>query len=166
MIDAWIEWMETTRLSAAMLDSRWMWPLAEAVHFAGLVLLVGTVGLFDLRVLGLGRGIPAAAIHRLVPLGALGFVFSVATGVLFVFGSPDQYFYNAAFRWKLVFLGLMGANAAFFYAVPHRALAGLGAHDDAPRSAKVCVALSLTFLVAVMFCGRMLTFFRPVGGGF
>src|SRR5690606_39814686 len=70
--------METTRLSAAMLDSRWAWPLSEAVHFAGLVLLIGTVGLFDLRVLGLGRGIPPAAIHRLVKLGVLGFAFSAA----------------------------------------------------------------------------------------
>jgi len=166
VIDAWIEWMETTRLSAAMLDSRWAWPLSEAVHFAGLVLLIGTVGLFDLRVLGLGRGIPPAAIHRLVKLGVLGFAFSAATGMLFVFGTPDQYFYNAAFRWKLAFLGLMGANVGFFYAVPYRGLASLGSHDEAPRSAKACAALSLTLLVAVMLCGRMLTFFRPIAGGF
>src|SRR5690606_36953273 len=99
VIDAWIEWMEATRLSAAMLDSGWTWPLAEAVHFAGLVLLAGTVGLFDLRVLGLGRGIPPTAIYRLVPIGVLGFVLLAATGVLFVFGTPDQYLYNAAFRW-------------------------------------------------------------------
>lgn len=166
MIDAWIEWMEATRLSAAMLDSGWTWPLAEAVHFAGLVLLAGTVGLFDLRVLGLGRGIPPTAIHRLVPIGVLGFVLLAATGVLFVFGTPDQYLYNAAFRWKVALLGLMGANAAFFYAVPYRALARLGADGDAPRDAKICAALSLALLVAVMFSGRMLTFFRPVDGGF
>lgn len=166
MIDAWIEWMAATRLSAMMLDSAWTWPLAETVHFAGLVLLAGTVGLFDLRILGLGRGIPPVAIHRLVPFGVLGFVLLVATGALFVFGTPDQYFHNAAFRWKLALLGLMGANAAFFYAMPYRALTRLGADGDAPRSAKVCAALSLTLLAAVMFCGRMLTFFRPVDGGF
>src|SRR5690606_37439891 len=100
MIDAWIEWMAATRRSAMMLDSAWTWPLAETVHFAGLVLLAGTVGLFDLRILGLGRGIPPVAIHRLVPFGVLGFVLLVAPGALFVFGTPDQYFHNAAFRWK------------------------------------------------------------------
>lgn len=161
-----IEWMEATRLSAFAFDYRWAWPIAEAVHFTGLVLLVGTVGLFDLRVLGLGRGVSPAAIHRLVPFGIVGFALSAASGALFLFGTPDQYFYNAAFHFKVVFLGLMGANVAFFYAVPHRALRALGAHGDAPRSAKVCAVLSLVLLVGVMFCGRMLTFFRPVGGGF
>jgi hypothetical protein len=32
----------------------------------GLSLLLGTVGLFDLRVLGIAKGIPPRAIHRLV----------------------------------------------------------------------------------------------------
>lgn len=162
MVERTIEWLESSALANLVFTHGWIWPISESLHFMGLVLLVGTVGLFDLRVLGLGKGIPPAAIHRLVPFGLLGFVVSVLTGVVFVTSTPDQYFYNSAFHFKAVFLLLMGLNVAFFYAGPHRAVRALGPHDDAPRSAKVSAALSLSIMTAVMCCGRMLTFFRPL----
>lgn len=158
-----IEWLVATRLSHFILDTAWAWPVAESLHFMGLVLLAGTVALFDLRVLGLGKGVAPAVIHRLLPFGLAGFAVSVATGTLFIFGTPDQYFYNAAFHFKLVFLTLMGLNVAFFYASPFKAVRALGAYDDAPRPARVSAALSLAIMVGVMCCGRMLTFFRPPG---
>lgn len=159
-----IEWILATQLSGFVLDNGWVWPIAEALHFMGLVLLVGTVSMFDLRILGLGRGIPPAAIHRLIPFGLLGFGISVLTGIVFISGTPDQYFYNSAFHFKLVFLTLMGLNAALFYAAPFRAVEALGPLEDTPRLAKVCAGLSLAALVGVMCCGRMLTFFRPPPG--
>lgn len=156
-----IEWILETPVSHFVLEHGWVWPIAEALHFTGLVLLVGSIGLFDLRVLGLGKGIPPAAFHRLVPLAAVGFGISVATGLLFISGTPDQYFYNSAFHLKLVFLTLMGLNVAFFYTVPFREVRGLDASGDAPRIAKASAAVSLLTMVGVMCCGRMLTFFRP-----
>ena len=33
---------------ARLMHTAWGWPLAESLHFIGLSLLVGTVGLFDL----------------------------------------------------------------------------------------------------------------------
>jgi hypothetical protein len=56
---------------------------------------------------------------------------------------------------------LMGANAALFYWREFAGIRVLGPRDDAPRSAKLIAAASLVFLVGVMLCGRMLTFFRP-----
>jgi hypothetical protein len=158
---ALIDWIESTWLSNLVFEYGWLWPISEALHFTGLVLLVGTVGLFDLRVLGLGRGIPPAAIHRLVPFGLVGFALSIATGVLFIAGTPDQYFYNSAFHFKLVFLTLMGLNVAFFYFGPHRAVMALGPAEAAPRSARLSAVVSLLMLLGVMSAGRMLTFFRP-----
>lgn len=160
-MDAVIDWLIATRLSHFVVDYGWVWPIAEALHFMGLVLLAGTVAMFDLRVLGLGKGVAPAAVHRLVPIGVAGFGVSVLTGSLFIFGMPDQYFYNPAFHFKLVFLALMGLNVAFFYAHPFRTVRTLGPYDDAPPPARLSAAVSLTTLVAVMCCGRMLTFFRP-----
>jgi hypothetical protein len=88
-------------------------------------------------------------------------VVSVITGVEFIFGAPEQYFFNDAFRLKVVLLTLMGANAAWFYWREFAAVRALGPHADAPRSAKIVAAASLVFLVGVMLCGRMITFFRP-----
>jgi hypothetical protein len=93
--------------------------------------------------------------------GIAGFIVSVITGIQFIFGAPEQYFYNDAFRLKVVFLVLMGANAALFYWREFAGIRTLGPHDDAPSRAKVIATASLALLIAVILCGRMITFFRP-----
>jgi hypothetical protein len=160
-VDAAIDWIVSTRLSWFVTQYGWVWPISETLHFCGLTLLAGTVGLFDLRVLGLAKGIAPAALHATLPWGLAGFFVSVVTGVIFISGAPDQYFYNDAFKFKVVFLILMGLNAGFFYWREFDRVRALGPHDDAPGSAKVVAAASLVILLAVMCFGRMLTFFRP-----
>ena len=160
-MDAFMDWIVSTRLSWFVTEYRWVWPMTESVHFCGMTLLVGTVGLFDLRVLGLAKGIAPATLHATLRWGMAGFAASVVTGVMFISGAPDQYFYNDAFRLKLVLLALMGANAGLFYGREFAGIRALGPHDDAPRSAKIVAAASLVFLVGVTLCGRMITFFRP-----
>ena len=160
-MDAFMDWIVSTRLSWFVTEYRWVWPIAESVHFCGLTLLAGTVGLFDLRVLGLAKGIAPATLHATLRWGVVGFAASVVTGVMFISATPDQYFYNDAFKLKVVLLVLMGANAALFYWREFAGIRTLGPHDDAPRSTKVVAAASLVFLVGVTLCGRMITFFRP-----
>ena len=110
---------------------------------------------------GVAKGIAPATLHATLRWGVAGFAASVITGVMFISGTPDQYFYNDAFKLKVVLLVLMGANAALFYWREFSGVRALGPHDDAPRSAKIVAAASLVFLVGVMLCGRMITFFRP-----
>src|SRR5690606_27575839 len=129
--------------------------------FSGLVLLVGTVSLFDLRVLGIGKGIPPAAIHRLIPFGLAGLALSILTGLAFVSGAPDQYFYNSAFHLKAAFLTVAAANAAYFYARPVRPVPPPGQGDRAAGSVKGGAVGSLACVAGIMVGGRMLTFFRP-----
>ena len=67
---AWELWIRGTFLHLFVLENgRWLWPMLETLHFIGLSLLFATVGLFDLRVLGLGKGIPPSTLHRLIPIG-------------------------------------------------------------------------------------------------
>jgi hypothetical protein len=160
-MDALIDWIVGTRLSEFVMGYRWVWPISETLHFCGLTLLAGTVGLFDLRLLGLGKGIAPIALHRLLIWGIAGFGVSVTTGIMFIAGTPDQYFYNDAFKLKVVFLFLMGSNALLFYSLEFRRIRHLGPQDDAPLAAKCIAGASLVFLAGVICCGRMLTFFRP-----
>ena len=160
-MDAFIDWIYTTRLSWFVNEFPWVWPTLESLHFCALTVLAGTVGLFDLRVLGLVKGITPGALHATVRWGVVAFGVSAITGVMFISGASEQYFYNDAFRLKVVFLVLMGANAALFYWREFAGIQALGPRDDAPGSAKLVAAASLVFLVGVMLCGRMLTFFRP-----
>ena len=106
--------LKATTLSQWMIQLSWLWPLCETLHFIGLTLLVGIVGLLDLRLLGFLRRLPLAAVQRLIPWAIAGFVINLITGVLFFVGAPDQYITNVAWWFKVLFLAVAGANMLFF----------------------------------------------------
>lgn len=156
-----VTWIMTTPLHAFVMGPPWVWAISETLHFCGLALMVGTVGMFDLRLLGLAQGISPAVLHGSIRYGVAGFVVSVVTGLLFVFGEPVQYFYNDAFKLKMICLLLLGANVLVFYSLEARKVLELGAADRASIRAKCIATVSLSLLVLIMFSGRMITFFRP-----
>ena len=69
----------------------WAWPLCETFHFVGICILIGAVGMFDLRVLGLARGLPIAALRRFLPWGVFGFGFLCCGRVFFRFGLSGRF---------------------------------------------------------------------------
>jgi hypothetical protein len=162
-IAAWEQFVRSTALhNFVYLHEPWVWPTCEILHYMGLSLLLGTVGLFDLRVLGFAKSIPPRTIHRLVPYGIGGYVLNVLTGIVFFFGHPDQYFYNNAFRFKAMFMAAAGINILAFYgttAFPQ--MKALGPDTDAPTRIKFIAGTSLAMWVAVLICGRFLTWYRP-----
>ncbi len=144
-----------------LMNSAWGWPSVESLHFIGLCLLIGAVGLFDLRMLGLAKGVPIGAFHRLVPWGVGGYALNVATGVLFLTSAPDQYLYNPAFQVKLALMAVAGLNVLFFYRFVFRRVTGSLAGDQAPVSAKVAAGVSLGCWIGIIVCGRLITYYRP-----
>jgi hypothetical protein len=143
------------------MNSKWGWPTTETVHFFGLSLLVGSIGMFDLRLLGVAKRIPIAALHRLVPWGVLGYVINICTGFLFLSIAPDQYIYNPSFHFKLLFMMFAGVNILVFYSAVFRKVRVLGSGADAPVAAKIVGGVSLASWIGVIVCGRLLTFYRP-----
>lgn len=142
------------------MHSAWGWPTVESLHFTGLCLLIGTVGVFDLRMLGVARGIPMHALHKLVPWGVGGYLLNVTTGVMFVVSAPDQYLFNPAFQVKLSLMAIAGLNVLFFYRFVFGPVRDAGA-NAVPASARTAAAVSLTCWVGVIVCGRLITYYRP-----
>ena len=140
--------------------SVWGWPVLESLHFMGMSVLIGTIGLFDLRLLGFARGVPYAALHRLIPLGIAAYSLNMVTGFFFLSGMPDQYLWNPAFRFKVTFMAVAGLNVLFFYTRVFRRLQQLPADTPPPLGARIAGAVSLTMWIGVMSAGRLLTFFR------
>ena len=161
LMEAFAKWIGSTPSHTLMTRTTWAWPAAESIHFIGLSFLMGTVGLFDLRLLGLAKSIPMTALHKLIPFGVMGWLLNLTTGIMFFSGAPDQYMYNPSFQLKFMFMSLAGLNVLFFYLFTFRKVKALGPGDGAPLSAKIAGGASLTFWIGVMTCGRMLTFFRP-----
>src|SRR5215813_9413990 len=60
--------------------SMWVWPVLEDLHFLGLILLLGTIGVLNLRILGFLKQIPIAPLHRFIPWGIAGFATNLITG--------------------------------------------------------------------------------------
>jgi len=160
-VQVWlVKTLASARPVASVMHSAWVWPAAETMHFIGLSLLVGTIVLFDLRLLGLAKGIPVAALHRLIRWGLLGFGINATTGAAFLMAEPDQYIYNPAFHWKMLFIMTAGVNALAFYLTSYRRATAPGALE-VPRPARAIALASLCLWIAVIVCGRLLTFYRP-----
>jgi hypothetical protein len=144
----------------------WAWPLAETFHFIGLCLLIGIVGMFDLRILGVARGLPIASLKRLLPWGVFGFALCLITGGLFVLGIGANLYDDNAYdviardeflQLKLLFIALAGLNLLAFYLTGMaRRVDSLSAGDDAPLLAKVIAATSLLLWIGVVVFGRLI----------
>src|SRR5438477_11674620 len=98
---AFAGWLQTTPVSMFINGQEWVWPACETLHFMGLILLIGNVGVFDLRILGVIRDLPALPLNRFVLWGIAGFMVNLVTGIVFFVGKPDQYIDNPAFHLKV-----------------------------------------------------------------
>lgn len=141
-------------------DHGWLWAGGETIHFMGLCLLIGTIGAFDLRMLGVAKAIPIGPLQRLVPWGVVGFLMCLATGVFFLLGNHwtgNAYFNNIAFKWKMALILLAGLNVMLFnLSGMTKAVEAVGAGGSAPALAKIVAATSLVLWVGVIICGRFL----------
>ncbi len=72
----------------------------------------------------------------------LGYGLNLLTGLAFFSGHPDQYAYNSAFHWKLVFMSLAALNVAAFYTTAFKALRQLPPQASAPPLARALTAVS------------------------
>ena len=155
--------LESLNLATLVNAADWVWPVCEIFHFVGMSLLVGTVGLLDLRILGFARGIPVASLERLVPIGIAGFVINLATGFVFVagnpIGGPIVYLENLAFQIKIVLILIAGANLIAWYATGIAASASRSAPDaDIVPAAKAVAAISLLMWLGVIVFGRLIMY--------
>lgn len=156
-------WLRSFTDVAAFMQLHWSWPAAESVHFIGLTLLLGSIGAWDLRLLGFMKDVPVAAFHKLVPFAVLGFAINAGSGSLFLMTHPDQYVYNPAFHLKVLCLMLAGLNVVLFYLTSFRRMAVAGPGVQAPLIGRISGLVSLALWITVIICGRMITFFRPSG---
>lgn len=151
--------IEALPLARAMRESLWMYPIVEIVHIVGFVILVGSVVMFDLRVLGLSKQIPVRALSRhLLPWSLAALVLIVPTGLLMFSAHAADFLDNGAFQLKMALLLTAAINAAYFHTGPYRTVQWWDTGVRAPLAAQASVALSLVLWIAVISCGRLLAY--------
>ncbi|PTQ12368.1 hypothetical protein CLG96_07510 [Sphingomonas oleivorans] len=95
--------------------SAYAYPVANLIHLLGLVLLVGGIGLLDLRLAGLFRTLPAEALSRiLTPVAILGIMLLVGSSSVLFAADARSLILSGAFRWKIMLIAVALANAVAF----------------------------------------------------
>jgi hypothetical protein len=124
---------------------------------------LGTVGWFDMRELGFGKGVPIAGLEKLVPMEMVGFALNVGSGLVLVAGNPAggpiAYLGNVAFQIKMLLILIAGLNlAAYYFTGIARTAANVPAASDAAPAAKAVAVVSLLAWFGVIYFGRMIMY--------
>jgi hypothetical protein len=153
-----IRYLKSTAFSQFVVNTPWVWPLAETVHFLGLALLFGTIGPLDFRLLGFMRHLPISAFRVLVPWAVTGFAINLVTGLIFLVATPDQYMSNVSWWLKALFLLIAGLNVLLFELIQKSRVDALPTGADTPPLLKMIGGVSLVSWFMVLVWGRMLAF--------
>jgi hypothetical protein len=156
---AWLVWLESTLLAEAMRHWLWLYPIVEIMHILGLVVLVGAVTLFDLKLLGFSPSLPLHGLARdVLPWALLSLLVIIPSGLLMFIAHATEMANNPAFQLKLLLLAAAGFNALVFHKNLFPALDTFDRGMPVPRSAKIHAVFSLSLWAGVITCGRLLAY--------
>jgi uncharacterized protein DUF6644 len=151
--------IEALAIAKAMREELWLYPAVEIAHIVGFTILVGSVAMFDLRVLGLSKQIPVRALARhLLPWSVGALFLIVPTGLMMFSAHADDFLGNRAFQLKMALLLAALLNAAMFHTGPYQTVAAWNTGATAPVLARVSVAVSLILWISIISCGRLLAY--------
>jgi hypothetical protein len=154
-----LAWLDASQLARAMRGNIWMYPIVEIVHIVGIVFLVGSVAMFDLRVLGFARSLPLRALGRyLLPWSVASLALIVPAGLMMFSSHPHDFIGNKVFQLKLSLIGVAGLNALLFHMGVYRSVESWNAQVAAPPLARAQALASLAIWIAVISCGRLLAY--------
>ena len=106
-------WLEASAAGRLMRETgAWTYPLVNLAHVLGIASLFGAVLVLDLRLLGLWRGVPLAALAQAaVPVARVGFILAALAGVGLLADNATDYVGNPYLLIKFVAIALGLANA-------------------------------------------------------
>jgi len=144
------------------MNAWWIVPVWRTLHYFAIAVLVGVVGLVDLRILGVAKGLPLRPLQRLMPWAVIAFAVTAASGYALLRINPANSFgppVNVAFAAKIVFLVLIGLNDILYFAAGlKRQVDRVAAGESTTASAKIVAGVSLALWAGVIYWSRMLTF--------
>ena len=154
MLAAIADWVAATPFADWSASNPYAYPVANTVHVLALVLLLGGIGLVDLRMIGLFRTLPMEPLGRaLVPIAATGVAILAASGSVLFAADAESLATGGTFRLKLILIAVALANVALF-----RLLFGAVASDPPPLTARLLALASLLLWTSVAICGRMIAY--------
>ncbi len=152
-----LAWLSTTPVAAALKASGTLYLVVNAAHILSIGLIVGAILPLDLRLIGVIRSVPIAAIGPLLSrTAATGMVLAIATGLCLFSVRPQEYAANPAFLVKVGLVALGVVNAVIL----HRRSGWRAAMstDSATPALRVQALLSLVIWIGAVLAGRWIGF--------
>ena len=153
-------WLHDTNFAAAIRENGSLFPWIESVHVLAITLVVGSIGIVDLRLLGwasVNRSITAVA-AEVLPFTWGAFVFAVLTGGALFSSHSVGYADNFQFRMKMLLLLCAGINMLAFHAVMGRGIGQWTEPKITPWQGKIAGTVSLALWISIVAFGRWIGF--------
>jgi hypothetical protein len=136
----------------------WGFAVLETIHLIGLVLVLGSIFVINLRVLGFGVKQPVAQLTRdVAPWGLAGFVLMVGSGIPMFMSAAITYSGSEPFLVKMILL----LSAIVLQIVIY----GLFRKEGNVMPRKLVALLSLVCWFGVAYAGRAIAFEILFGSG-
>ena len=152
-----LEWLQGTWLATMVAEKLWAYPLFETMHTIGMALLIGSLGLINLRVLGYKPELPILGTRELLPLAWLGFTLNAISGTALFTSDAVMFFESYTFRIKILLIILGGINAALLGRRVFRDAAA-GVAPAPTTGTKWIAATSLVFWFGAIIAGRLIAY--------
>lgn len=150
-------WLDTLGLVDWARGSAAVYPWANVLHVIGVVLLVGGIGIVDLRIAGWWRALPLEPLSRaLTPVAVAGLAMQAASGLVLFAADGEALAASDTFHLKLGLLFVALLNAAAFRFGSQWSVNG-GSEPGA--LARASALLSLLLWLAVATAGRLIAYY-------
>jgi hypothetical protein len=156
---AWLHTLQNSAFSAWVVgsDSIWAYPMILTMHTVGLGIVVGAAVIVDLRLLGVGPGVPLDEVKRLFPIFWVGFFINLVSGVmLFVSEAADK----ATQPVFLLKLSLIAIGVAVTVRIRRRLFGGGGASILAASGVRTLAIGSLFVWAGAIVAGRLMAYLK------
>lgn len=151
------EALEGSSLGTWARGSSFAYPLANLAHLLGLVMLVGSIGIVDLRLAGFWRELPLAQLSRaLTPVGIGGLLLMAPSGLVLFAADAGPLIRSSAFQLKVLLIALAIANALAFRTLSRDRLAGWQGSVPLPGRLMAIGSIGAWLMIAAL--GRLIAY--------
>ncbi len=150
-------WLDAVGIGPWARGSSLVYPVVNSLHLLGLVMLVGGIGVVDLRIVGAWPSLPVDALSRaLTPVAIAGLILMAGSGTILFAVDGAALAKSDIFVRKLVLIGAALANAAAFRVLWRDRLARWAGR--VPVAARAMAALSLLLWLSAGAMGRWIAY--------
>lgn len=149
--------LEASALGQWARGSAIAYPVANVLHLMGLVLLIGGIGVVDLRLAGFLRSLPTVPLARaMTPFALAGLGLLALSGAVMFAADAGPMVASEIFRLKLALIGLGLAHAVLFRWLWRHRLASWEASP--PLAGRLMALGSLGLWLSVGALGRWIAY--------